>query len=203
MVEMTLSEIPAATRTDRWWQRVRGLICMMAISSTNLWTLFTTPLTVRLNATLPEIQVPYSVFVVLNSFLAPFQGFLVGLLGPRLLLSFRAVLSGASWVLAAAARGPVELWVTYGVLGGIGTGIIYIGVVGLIARWFPDRRGLACGIVVAGFGMGAIITTYPIMVSIAQHGYKQTLIIFGVVFGLVALFAAQGMKRPPAQTSAQ
>jgi MFS transporter, OFA family, oxalate/formate antiporter len=67
-------------------------------------------------------------------------------------------------------------------------------------RWFPDRRGLACGIVVAGFGMGAIITTYPIAISIAQRGYQQTLIIFGVIFGLVALFAAHGMKRPPAQT---
>jgi MFS transporter, OFA family, oxalate/formate antiporter len=200
MVEMTLSGVPDPARTNRGWQLVWGLICMMAISSTNVWTLFTMPLTARLNATLAEVQVTYSVFVVLNSFLAPFQGYLVDVFGPRMLLSLGAVLSGASWVLAAAARGLVELWLTYGVLGGIGTGIIYVGVVGLMARWFPDRRGLACGIAVAGFGMGAIMTTYPIAVSIAQRGYQQTLIIFGVIFGLVALFAAQGIKPPPAQT---
>jgi MFS transporter, OFA family, oxalate/formate antiporter len=201
IVEMTLSGIPAAARTNRWWQLVWGLICMMAISSTSyVWTLFTTPLTAHLNATLAEVQVTYSVFVVLNSFLAPFQGYLVDAFGPRMLLSLGAVLSGASWVLAAAARSPIELWLTYGVLGGIGTGIIYVGVVGLMARWFPDRRGLACGIVVAGFGMGAIITTYPIAVSITQRGYQQTLIIFGMIFGLAALFAAQGIKRPPART---
>jgi OFA family oxalate/formate antiporter-like MFS transporter len=198
MAEMILAESPAIVRVNRWWQLGWGLACMMAISSSQyVWTLFTTPLTAHLNATLAEVQVTFSVLIVLQTFLSPFQGYLVDIFGPRILLSIGAILTGLSWVLAAGARSTFELYLTYGLFGGIGTGIIYVGVVGLMARWFPDRRGLACGIVAAGYGMGAIITTYPIASAISRVGYQQTLISFGVIFSVVGLLAAQGMRRPP------
>ena len=198
MAEMILAESPAIVRVNRWWQLGWGLACMMAISSSQyVWTLFTTPLTAHLNATLAEVQVTFSVLIVLQTFLSPFQGYLVDIFGPRILLSIGAILTGLSWVLAAGARSTFELYLTYGLFGGIGTGIIYVGVVGLMARWFPDRRGLACGIVAAGYGMGAIITTYPIASAISRVGYQQTLIRFGVIFSVVGLLAAQGMRRPP------
>ena len=198
MAEMILAESPAIVRVNRWWQLGWGLACMMAISSSQyVWTLFTTPLTAHLNATLAEVQVTFSVLIVLQTFLSPFQGYLVDIFGPRILLSIGAILTGLSWVLAAGARSTFELYLTYGLFGGIGTGIIYVGVVGLMARWFPDRRGLACGIVAAGYGMGAIITTYPIASAISRVGYQQTLVSFGVIFGVVGLLAAQGMRRPP------
>jgi MFS family permease len=85
---------------------------------------------------------------------SPFQGYLIDLFGPRTLLSIGAILSAASWVLAATVKTTLGLYFTYGLLGGIGTGIIYVGVVGLMVGWFPDRRGLACGIVaVMGWGL--------------------------------------------------
>jgi MFS transporter, OFA family, oxalate/formate antiporter len=198
MAEMILAESPAIPRVNRWWQLGWGLVCMMAISSSQyVWTLFTTPLTAHLNATLAEVQVTFSVLIVLQTFLSPFQGYLVEVFGPRTLLSIGALLTGLSWVLAAAARSTFELYLTYGLFGGIGTGIIYVGVVGLMARWFPDRRGFACGIVAAGYGMGAIITTYPIASALSQAGYQKTLISFGLIFGVVGILAAQGMRRPP------
>ena len=198
MSEVILAESPAITGVNRWWQLGWGLVCMMAISSSQyVWTLFTTPLTAHLKATLAEIQVTFSVLIVLQTFLSPFQGYLVDVFGPRMLLSIGSILTGLSWVLAAGARTTFELYLTYGLLGGIGTGIIYVGVVGLMARWFPDRRGLACGIVAAGYGMGAIITTYPIAATINRIGYQQTLLSFGVIFGIVGILAAQGMRRPP------
>ena len=198
MVEMILAESPVIVRVNRWWQLGWGLVCMMAISSSQyVWTLFTTPLTAHLNATLAEVQVTFSVLIVLQTFLSPFQGYLVEVFGPRMLLSIGAFLTGLSWVLAAAARSTFELYLTYGLFGGIGTGIIYVGVVGLMARWFPDRRGLACGIVAAGYGMGAIVTTFPIASALSQVGYQKTLISFGLIFGVVGILAAQGMRRPP------
>jgi MFS transporter, OFA family, oxalate/formate antiporter len=198
MAEMILAESPAIIRVNRWRQLGWGLICMMAISSSQyVWTLFTTPLTAHLNATLAEVQVTFSVLIVLQTFLSPFQGYLVDLFGPRFLLSIGAILTGASWVLSAGAKSTLELYLTYGLFGGIGTGIIYVGVVGLMARWFPDRRGLACGIVAAGYGMGAIVTTYPIASALSQVGYQQTLVSFGIIFGVVGIMAAQGMRRPP------
>jgi MFS transporter, OFA family, oxalate/formate antiporter len=198
MSEVILAESPATAGVNRWWQLGWGLVCMMAISSSQyVWTLFTTPLTEHLHATLAEIQVTFSVLIVLQTFLSPFQGYLVEVFGPRILLSIGSILTGLSWVLAAGARTTFGLYFTYGLLGGIGTGIIYVGVVGLMARWFPERRGLACGIVAAGYGMGAIITTYPIATTISRIGYQQTLFSFGVIFGVAGILAAQGMRRPP------
>src|ERR1700739_278398 len=142
MSEVILAESPATTGINRWWQLGWGVVCMMAISSSQyVWTLFTTPLIAHLHATLGEVQVTFSVLIVLQTFLSPFQGYLVDVFGPRLLLSIGAIFTGLSWLLAAGARTTFELYLTYGILGGIGTGIIYVGVVGLMAPLFPAGGG--------------------------------------------------------------
>jgi len=181
----------------RWLQLGLGVICMMSISSSQyVWTLFTKPIGAALGVSLAELQVTFSVLIVIQTFFSPFQGFLIEKFGPRLLLSAGAILTGASWVLAAQASSITLLYLTYGGLGGLGTGIIYVGVVGLMVEWFPDKRGFAAGMAAAGYGFGAMITTFPISDSLATSGYQETLEIFGVILGLVGLVAAQGMKRP-------
>jgi oxalate/formate antiporter len=181
----------------RWIQLGLGVICMMSISSSQyVWTLFTKPLGAALGGTLAEIQVTFSVLIVIQTFFSPFQGYLIDKFGPRLLLSVGAVLTGASWVLAAQVSSVTLLYLTYGGLGGIGTGIIYVGVVGLMVEWFPDKRGFAAGMAAAGYGFGAIITTFPISDSLSASGYQRTLEIFGLILGAVGLLAAQGMRRP-------
>jgi oxalate/formate antiporter len=183
----------------RWVQLLLGVLCMMSISSTQyVWTLFTKPLGAALGVKLAELQVTFSILIVIQTFFSPFQGYLVEKFGPRLLLSVGAILTGASWVLAAQAGSVSMLYLTYGGLGGIGTGIIYVGVVGLMVKWFPDKRGFAAGMAAAGYGMGAIVTTFPISDSLAANGYQSTLQWFGVGLGLVGLIAAQGIKRPAA-----
>jgi MFS transporter, OFA family, oxalate/formate antiporter len=182
----------------RWVQLGLGLLCMMAISSPQyVWTLFTKPLGAALGASPAAIQVTFSILVVLQTFFSPFQGWLVDRFGPRLLIGVGAALTGLAWVLAAQASGLVSLYLTYGLIAGLGTGIVYVGVVGLMVAWFPDRRGFAAGVVAAGYGMGAIVTTFPISASIAQSGYRQTLVTFGLILGLVGLAAALGLKRAP------
>jgi MFS family permease len=94
---------------------------------------------------------------------------------------------------------PIEPLVTTSFWVGLHDGIIYVGVVGLMVRRFPDRRGFACGIVAAGYGMGAILTTFPISGSLATVGHQSTLIIFGLIFGAIGLLVAQGMNRPPSK----
>jgi OFA family oxalate/formate antiporter-like MFS transporter len=188
-------ESPAASR---WIQLATGMICMMAISSPQyVWTLFTKPMLGQFGGTLSQLQVTFSLLIVLQTFLSPFQGFLVDRFGPRLLLSLGALLTGGSWVLASQAHSAAAIYLTYGVIGGIGTGIIYVGIVGLMVQWFPDKRGFATGMVAAGYGMGAIATTFPISASLASVGYQQTLLTFGLIIGAVGFLAAQGLKRPP------
>ena len=86
---------------------------------------------------------------------------------------------------------------TYGVIGGFGTGIIYVGIIGLMVRWFPDRRGLATGLAAAGYGFGAIFTSFPIDSMIKSSGYAHTLVVWGIIQGMIGIIAAQGLRMPP------
>jgi MFS transporter, OFA family, oxalate/formate antiporter len=193
---------PAATSSaahTRWIQLGLGLLCMMTISSPQyVWTLMTKPLMAKLGIALPEVQVTFSVLIVLQAFFSPFQGALIDRFGPRLLISIGTLLAGVSWVLASYASSTTTLYLTYGGLGGLGTGIVYVGVVGLMVRWFPDRRGFAAGVVAAGYGMGAIVTTFPISASLTSHGLDATLWLYGIVFAVVGLIVSQGLRVPPA-----
>jgi len=119
-----------------------------------------------------------------------------------LLISIGTVLSGLSWVLASQVHSTSMLYLTYGGLGGLGTGIVYVGVVGLMVRWFPNHRGMAAGAVAAGYGMGAILTTFPIASSLEQRGLESTLWLFGAIFAVVGLLAAQGLRTPPTLSAA-
>ena len=191
---MTTTNTPPA---NRWVQLVLGLICMASISSPQyVWALFTKPMTSSLHVGLPAIQVAFSILILLQGFLSPFQGWLIGKFGPRLLLATGAVFTGLSWVLASHVRTVIGLDLTYGLLGGIGTGMIYVGVVGHMVQWFPDRRGFASGMVAAGYGFGAVLTTFPISMAIKSAGYQHALLEWGIIIGVVGFAAALGLKRP-------
>ena len=184
--------------STRWVQLGLGLICMMAISSPQyLWTLFTKPLGTTLGVAPAALQVTFSLLIVVQTFFSPFQGWLVDRFGPKLLIGVGGLLSGLSWVLASYASSLTMLYLTYGLIGGLGTGIVYVGVVGQMVGWFPDRRGLAAGVVAAGYGMGAIVTTFPVSNSLAAVGSRMTLLQFGAIFAVVGLLAALGLKRAP------
>jgi OFA family oxalate/formate antiporter-like MFS transporter len=204
MAVATTVDLPIATPATRWIQLLLGLICMMTISSPQyVWTLFTKPMAGAFGATPAALQVTFSILIVLQTFFSPFQGALVQKFGPRLLISVGAVLSGLSWVLASQVSSLGGLYLTYGLLGGLGTGIVYIGVVGQMMAWFPDRRGFAAGVVAAGYGMGAIVTTFPIADSIAASGFQPTLLKFGAIFAVIGLLAALGLKPAPVLANAE
>jgi OFA family oxalate/formate antiporter-like MFS transporter len=187
-----------AAASRRWLQLALGLVCMMTISSPQyVWTLMTKPLMAKLGISLPEVQVTFSILVFLQAFFSPFQGALIDRFGPRRLISIGTLLAGVSWMLASYASSTTMLYLTYGGLGGLGTGIVYVGVVGLMVRWFPDRRGMAAGAVAAGYGMGAIVTTFPISASLAAHGIESTLWLYGMIFAAIGFVAAQGLRVPP------
>jgi MFS transporter, OFA family, oxalate/formate antiporter len=189
--------VPGALRT-RWVQLGLGVVAMMAISSPQYtWTLFIGPLNRELGTTLAQIQLTAALLIILQTFVSPVQAYLVDRFGPRRLIAIGAVLSGGSWVLASEAHSLWTLYLTYGVIGGFGTGIIYVGVIGLMVRWFPDRRGLATGLAAAGYGFGASFTSFPIADMIDSSGYQRTLVVWGLIQGMIGLLAALGLQLPP------
>jgi MFS transporter, OFA family, oxalate/formate antiporter len=189
---------PSDAPTNRWVQLLLGLIAMMAVSSPQyVWTLFTGPLNQKLGTTLAEIQITFSLLIVLQTFFSPFQAYLVDRFGPKLLISVGAIMSGGSWVLASYADSLTALYITYGIIGGFGTGIIYVGIIGLVVRWFPDRRGLATGLAAAGYGFGAFFTSFPIDSMIRSSGYERTLLVWGIIQAAIGVAAALGLRMPP------
>jgi MFS transporter, OFA family, oxalate/formate antiporter len=194
---------PAASNV-RWIQLLLGLIAMMAISSPQyVWTLFVKSFQTTTGATLPAIQITFSILIVLQTWFSPAQGWLIDKFGPKLLIAVGGALSGLGWVLSSYATSLTMLYATYGLFCGIGTGIVYVGIVGLMVRWFPDRRGLATGVVAAGYGFGAILTTFPIDAMLKTSGYQSTLVTFGIILGIVGVAAALGLRGPrPEETAA-
>lgn len=193
----TMNGSTAAVSTTRWVQLVLGLIAMMSISSPQyVWTLFTKSFQDNLHTTLPAIQITFSILIVLQTWLSPAQGYLVDKFGPRLLIAVGCALSGLGWVSSAYVSSLTGLYLTYGLFCGVGTGIVYIGIIGLMVRWFPDRRGFATGMVAAGYGFGAIATTFPIDTMLKSAGYQHTLVVFGIILGAIGAIAALMLRMP-------
>src|ERR1700721_2037858 len=194
---MASTEPRRSTGSTRWVQLVLGLIAMMSISSPQyVWTLFTKPLQETLGAALPAVQVTFTILVVLQTWLSPVQGYLVDRFGARILIGAGCLLSGLGWISSAYATSLTGLYLTYGLFCGIGIGIVYVGIVGLMVRWFPDRRGFATGMVAAGYGFGAIATTFPIDTMLRSEGYQHTLVVFGMILGIVGAAAALFLRMP-------
>jgi OFA family oxalate/formate antiporter-like MFS transporter len=193
-----VSSAQTATAT-RWVQLGLGLIAMMSISSPQYgWAFFTKSLQDSLGVQLSALQVTFTILIVLQTFLSPLQGYLIDKFGARLLIASGCLLSGLGWITAGYVSSLTGLYLTYGLFCGIGTGIVYVGVVGLMVRWFPDRRGFAAGVVAAGYGFGALLTNNSVYNMIAERGYQHTLIVFGIILGVVGAIAALGLRLPTA-----
>src|ERR1019366_9484334 len=185
-------------QTSRWAQLGLGLVAMMAISSPQyVWTLFVKPFQTATGGALPAIQITFSLLIVLQTWLSPFQGWLIERFGARFLITIGCILSGLGWIASAGIASVTGLYLTYGLFCGVGTGIVYIGIVGLMLKWFPDRRGFATGVVAAGYGFGAILTTFPIDTMTKASGYQATLVTFGVILGGIGALAGLFIRQPP------
>ncbi len=184
--------------STRWVQLFLGLVAMMSISSPQyVWTLFVKPFQTATGATLASVQVTFSLLVVLQTWLSPLQGWLVERFGARFLITLGCLLSGSGWILSAQIDNLTALYLTYGLFCGVGTGIVYVGIVGLMLKWFPDRRGFAVGVVAAGYGFGAMATIFPIDTMMKAQGYQQTLMVIGLILGGVGALAGVLTRQPP------
>ena len=182
---------------NRWGQLVAGIVAMMAIANLQYaWTLFTTPLTESLHTTLPMVQWAFAGFILAETWLVPFEGYMVDRMGPRIMLALGGVLVGAGWVGAGLATSVQQLIALY-VLGGVGAGVVYGGTIGNALKWFPDHRGLCVGLTSGAYGAGTALTVWPISRMIESSGYSHTLIVWGIIQGSLVIFAALFMAMPP------
>ncbi|MBV9530319.1 MAG: oxalate/formate MFS antiporter [Bradyrhizobium sp.] len=189
----------AMSNRFRWMQLIIGVVCMAMIANLQYgWTFFVNPMAKAHSWDIARIQVAFSLFVALETWLTPLQGWIVdslGQLGPRLMVAAGGVLVAIGWLINAKA-GSLEMLYLGAVLSGVGAGGIYATCVGNAVKWFPDRRGLAVGLTAAGFGAGAAVTVIPIQMMIASIGYADTFFWFALAQGGV-IFILAWLLRPP------
>ncbi|HEY4949315.1 MAG TPA: oxalate/formate MFS antiporter [Candidatus Acidoferrales bacterium] len=182
---------------NRWVQLMAGIVAMMAIANLQYaWTLFTKPIQAHLHVSLVAVQWTFTLFVALETWLVPFEGYLVDKIGPRFMLGAGAVLVGLGWVGSGYAETINSLYFWYGV-GGIGAGIVYGGAIGNALKWFPDHRGLCVGLTAGAFGIGTATTISPIAAMLKVSGYQHTFIVWGIIQGVVVLASSLFLARPP------
>lgn len=181
---------------NRWFQLCAALVAMVMIANLQYaWTLFVEPIQAARGWRLPEIQFAFTLFVLLQVWTQPLDGWLIDRLGPRGFISAAGLLCGLGW---AGMGYATTLPVLYGLYcaAGVGAAFVYSCSIGLALKWFTDRRGLASGILAAGFGGGAALFV-PIIASIIEtRGYQAAFVATGLAQGLVILVAAQFLKHP-------
>jgi OFA family oxalate/formate antiporter-like MFS transporter len=180
----------------RWAQLVMGIACMALVANLQYgWTLFVNPMEAKHHWGLSGIQVAFSVFVLVETWLVPLEGWLVDKFGPRPVIAVGAVLAAIAWVMNSYASSLEELYVA-AVIAGVGAGCVYGTCVGNALKWFPDKRGLAAGLTAAGFGAGAALTVIPIADMIQESGYEHTFFFFGILQGVLIFVIALFMVKP-------
>src|SRR6478735_11009563 len=187
-----------ASAGTRWGQLVFGIICMVMIANLQYgWTLFVNPIDQKYHWGRAAIQVAFTIFVLMETWLVPLEGYLIDKFGPRVMIGGSGVLVAIAWVINSVADSLSLLYVG-AAIGGIGAGVIYGGSVGNALKWFPDRRGLAAGLTAAGFGAGSALTVIPIANMIQSSGYESAFLWFGLGQGIVVVVVSLLLRAPEA-----
>jgi OFA family oxalate/formate antiporter-like MFS transporter len=184
---------------NRWVIAAAGVAMQIALGAVYAWSVFRDPLIDRFGWTISEVTWTFSITILVLGFAAFAGGLWMARVGPRVVGITAGVLYGIGVFLASFADlGLWMLYLSYGLLGGIGIGLGYIVPVATLVKWFPDKRGFITGVAVAGFGTGALITAPLARYLIGVVGVLTTFAILGIAYLILVAGAAFFMKNPPA-----
>jgi MFS transporter, OFA family, oxalate/formate antiporter len=184
---------------NRWFQLVASVIAMIMIANLQYaWTLFVGPMQKQTGWALSDIQAAFAMFILFQTWVQPLDGWLVDRLGPRWFITAAGLLCGLGWAGMGYASSLPMLYTAY-CAAGMGAAFVYSCSIGSALKWFKERRGLAAGIMAAGFGGGTALFIPFIQSLIVSRGYQATFVATGVFQGLVILLVAQFLRHPPAQ----
>ncbi len=181
----------------RWLLIALGIILLLCLGTVYSWSIFRTPLETLLDIGATQSLLPYTFVLVFYSALMPVTGFYLDRLGTRRVTIIGGIILGIGYLLSSIAPNIAVLTFTYGVLVGTGIGIVYGIPMVIAARWFPDRKGLAVGLTIIGFGLSPVITAPLAKLLIDIYGVRQTFLILGIVFTVIILAIATKLELPP------
>jgi OFA family oxalate/formate antiporter-like MFS transporter len=175
-----------------------GVVMQVALGAVYAWSVFRDPLSQQYGASVTATNITFSITILALGFAAFFGGLWMGRAGPRIVAITAGILYGVGVFLASFAGNSLALlYLTYGLLGGIGIGLGYIVPIATLVKWFPDKRGFITGIAVAGFGGGAFVTAFIAKGLVSSVGVFRTFAILGVIYLVMVVGAALFMRNPP------
>ena len=184
---------------SRWWRVVGGMSMNLALGSLYAWSVFIAPLEKEFGWKRADTSQVFTWAVVVFALSFIFAGRLQDKLGPFRISLFGGVLVSLGFFLCAFTSSLTYLIICFGVLGGVGNGFGYATPIPVMAKWFPDKRGLAVGLAVGGYGGGsAIFGPLAGKVLIPAYGWRTTFEILGAIFLVMTVFGAFLLKNPPA-----
>ncbi len=182
--------------TNRWLILIAAFVMNLCIGSAYAYSVFKAPLAELFGWSNPQISLAYTINLGLVPIAMIFAGRIQDKKGPRIVTITGGIIFGLGIFLAGSVKSLSMLYLTYGVLGGLGIGTVYACTVGNTMKWFPDRKGFAGGLVAVGFGMGSVVFGPLAAKLIPAHGVLNTFHIFGVVFA-IGIIVASFITSPP------
>src|SRR5213076_1647021 len=182
---------------NRWFIAIAGVFLQMALGAVYAWSVFRVPLSKQFGWSISEVTLTFTISIFVLGFAAFFGGLWLNRKGPRVVALTGGVFYGLGVFLASFTHSLAWLYISYGLIGGLGLGLGYIVPVAVLVKWFPDRRGLITDIAVGGCGAGALITAPLASRLIQTVGVLPTFAYLGVEYVIVATIAALFMQNPP------
>ena len=184
--------------SNRWLIAIAGIVMQVALGAVYAWSVFRIPLTKNYGWTVSQVTLTFELAILMLGFASFAGGLWMRHTGPRRVAAVAGLCYGLGVVLAGQAGGRLWfLYLSYGVLGGIGLGLGYIVPVATLIKWFPDKRGMITGLAVAGFGAGALITAPFAERLISRVGISQTFTTLGLIYFIAVSGSAIFMRNPP------
>src|ERR1700757_4922342 len=186
------------SNTNRWGLAAAGFLMQMALGAVYAWSVFRIPLARQFHWSIEEVTFTFTVSIFVLGVSAFFGGLWLNKKGTRVVALTAGFLYGFGVFLASFSANKLWwLYLSYGVIGGIGLGLGYIVPVAVLVKWFPDRRGLITGIAVGGFGGGALVTAPVASRLIQSVGVLQTFAYLGIAYLVIVMATGYFMKNPP------
>lgn len=182
---------------NRWGMAVAGFLMQVALGAVYAWSVFRIPLTKKFGWSVTDVTLTFTICIFVLGVAAFFGGLWLNKKGPRVVALTGGFFYGLGVFLASYTNSLWWLYLTYGVIGGIGLGFGYIVPVAVLVKWFPDKRGLITGIAVGGFGAGALVTAPVASHFIQTVGVLTTFAYLGIAYFVVIMITGSFMQNPP------
>ena len=182
--------------TQRWIYVFLGIIIMMCLGTVYSWSVFRIPIEKLFDIGSTQSGLPYMVSLAFYAVFMFVTGKFLDKYSPRIIISIGALLVALGWILSAYASNIYVLTITYGVIIGAGMGIAYGAPMTVVAKWFPEKKGLVVGLVLVGFGLSPLITAPLARNLIENYGITRTFLILGIAFGIIIPLLSYPFRYP-------